>query len=320
MAIGLVSYVFHNIDFSQFWHQVKHVRFGFVLIAISFFLTIPILSTLRWKLVLGVHGVKPSFYKLCKLFFIGLFFNNSMPGLTGGDVIKAYYVTRETSDRKAEAVTSVFIDRVVGIIGLMIVGLIALFFNLQNPDLRRIAAFIIIIFFSLVFFVTILLNKSMFAGMPLMNRLMNRIPFKETVTRVYEAFYRYKHDPQIVVWGVAISLGIHGINCVMVSILGLSVALDGVSLKHYFLFIPVISVISALPISLSGLGVGEQLYVYCFGLVGAEPEGALAIAIMVRLAVLVCSLPGLFYYVTISEKPLSRRRMEEEVEPLVLRT
>jgi uncharacterized protein (TIRG00374 family) len=317
VAIGLMAYVSHSINFSQLWDQIKNVRFGFVFLGISLFLTIPLLSTLRWKLVLGVHGVKPSFYKLCKLFFIGLFFNNTMPGLTGGDVIKAYYVTRETDDRKTEAVTSVFVDRVVGLTGLLVVGIIALLFNLQNPDLRQIATLIIIMFLSMIFFVLIFFNKEMFVGMPFIFRLLDSVPFKETMIRIYDACHKYKHDVHIIIYGLGLSLIIHGINIIMVMMLGFSLSLDSVGLTHYFLFIPVIAVISALPISISGLGVGEQLYVYCFGLVGAEAESALAIAIMVRLIVLVCSLPGLFYYVTIGERGMSKARMEEEVRPLV---
>jgi uncharacterized membrane protein YbhN (UPF0104 family) len=226
-------------------------------------------------------------------------------------------VTRETDDRKTEAVTSVFVDRVVGLTGLLVVGIIALLFNLQNPDLRQIATLIIIMFLSMIFFVLIFFNKEMFVGMPFIFRLLDSVPFKETMIRIYDACHKYKHDVHIIIYGLGLSLIIHGINIIMVMMLGFSLSLDSVGLTHYFLFIPVIAVISALPISISGLGVGEQLYVYCFGLVGAEAESALAIAIMVRLIVLVCSLPGLFYYVTIGERGMSKARMEEEVRPLV---
>lgn len=317
VAIGLVAYVLHNINISQLWHQIKNVRLGFVFLGISLFLTIPLLSTLRWKLVLGVHGVKPSFYKLYKLFFIGLFFNNTMPGLTGGDVIKAYYVTRETSDRKTEAVTSVFVDRVIGLAGLLLVGIIALLFNLQNPDLRQIAILIIMMFLSMIFFLLIFLNKEMFAGMPFISRLLDSVPFKETMIRIYDACHKYKHDVRIIIYGFGLSLIIHLVNIIMVAMLGSALSLDSVGLIHYFLFIPVIAVGAALPISIAGLGVGEQLYVYCFGLVGADAESAVAIAIIARLIVLVCSLPGLFFYITIGERGMSKSRMEEEVRPLV---
>jgi uncharacterized protein (TIRG00374 family) len=319
VAVGLLAYLSTNIDLLQFWDQVRNARFHFVLFSFALFFIIAVLSVLRWKLLLGVYDVKPSFYALGKLFFIGLFFNNAMPGLTGGDIIKAYYVTKETTHSKPETIISLLMDRIVGMVALLTMGTISLLFNLQNQALQKITLVIIAILMSIIIFIPIFFQKNMLTRIPVVTKLLGILPFSEMLVRIYNAFYEYKSHSGILVSGLILSLFIQGINIVMIFFLGLSISLHSVRLIHYFLFIPIITVITAIPISIAGLGVSEQLFIYFFGLIGANKESALAIAIMGRLIVLMWSLLGLFYYITAKGTKTSGEIMEKEIKALANR-
>ncbi len=314
IAVGLMFYLFSNIDCTQFINQVKNADLTLFMIGLSLYSIISVLAILRWKLLLEVHHIKPPFTKLTKLFFVGLFFNNAMPGLTGGDIIKGYYIAKETDHHKPEAVTTVFIDRIIGIIGLLTIGLIALTFNLNNPELKKVSTLIICIFIALLIFTPIFLSKRLMKKIPFLHKLLDMMPFKETMVRVYHTFYKYKSHRRTVLSGLILSMLLQGISIIIVSIMGKAISLENVHLSHYFLFIPIISTISALPISISGLGVNENLYVYCFGLVGASEEGAVAIALMSRLVLIIWSLPGWFFYMTMSGKKTSDETMAEEIK------
>ena len=86
-----------------------------------FFLT-PLLTVVRWRMLLRASRIDPGFGEACRLTWVGLFFNLVVPGLTGGDVVKAILVARSTERREA-AVVSVFVDRVIGIlVGVVLIA------------------------------------------------------------------------------------------------------------------------------------------------------------------------------------------------------
>jgi uncharacterized membrane protein YbhN (UPF0104 family) len=84
---------------------------------------VPVVALQIWRLIimLQVQGVPLSYWTSTKLTFAGNFFNFALPGTTGGDLIKAYYLTLYTP-LKTEAVTTVFLDRAIGLLGLVILA------------------------------------------------------------------------------------------------------------------------------------------------------------------------------------------------------
>ena len=315
IAIVLLTYLLLKIDIKQFWQQLHSANFALITIGVLLYAITAYLAIFRWKLLLAVHSVKLTFIEMLKLFFIGLFFNNAMPGLTGGDIVKGYYAAKHTVHNKPEAAATVFIDRVIGIFALFTIGLIALMFNLQNPEFRKIAFFLFIIFGVCVVFLPIFFSRSLLKKVPFLMKILNLFPFRDMLVRIYDAFYKYKSHPSSVFFSFIVSILLQGVFIFIVSLFGMALSLN-IHFLHYFLFIPIISIISALPISISGLGVSEQLYVYCFGLVGAVSEGALALALMARLILVLWSLPGWYFYMTMGELKVSEEAMEEEIKTI----
>ena len=111
----------------------------------------------------------------------------------------------------------------------------------------------------------------------------------------------------VVVNTILLSMLLQSIYIVMVFFMGKAIGMN-VKLYHYFLFIPIISTVAAVPISISGLGVNENLFVYCFGLVGAQEEKSLVIAFMARIILLIWSLPGWYYYMTVGDSKVSEEQ------------
>ena len=79
----------------------------------------------RWWFLLRANGLNVRFLEAQKYGWIGLFFNNALPGATGGDVIKAVYIARRCSGDKVRAIVSIFVDRMIGVVSLLFVGCIA---------------------------------------------------------------------------------------------------------------------------------------------------------------------------------------------------
>lgn len=81
----------------------------------------------------------------------------------------------------------------------------------------------------------------------------------------------------------------------------------GLSMKIAFIsvlsFIPVVSIISLIPVTISGIGLREGAFVVLFGLVGVSPEKAMTLSIAWFLSIVIGSLPGFVGYLVYRKSP-----------------
>src|SRR5258706_10280883 len=82
------------------------------------------IGIVRWQMILRVQGLELPLARVTSIFFVGQFFNAFMLGSTGGDVVKAWYVAHDTHHKKAEAVATVVVDRLIGLLGLFVLTLV----------------------------------------------------------------------------------------------------------------------------------------------------------------------------------------------------
>ena len=97
-----------------------------------------IVSYIRWYRLVRV--VKPSFRlnSAILLGFIGSLFNLVIPGAVGGDLIKAAYLVK-MDVKRTQAIASMVIDRIIGLLGLFILGGIAgafMWSSVSNPNVK----------------------------------------------------------------------------------------------------------------------------------------------------------------------------------------
>src|SRR5437016_13761248 len=104
------------------------------------YFVVEVAAALRWQILLKVQGIRLSFPRLSGLFLIGMFYNQFLPGGTGGAIMKSYLLLKET-DKKAGALLAVVFDRLIGLVGLVIITatLVTLRFHWlsQTAETRR---------------------------------------------------------------------------------------------------------------------------------------------------------------------------------------
>ncbi len=114
----------------ELWKNLCLIHpFIFLLSLLAMAATI-ILGVLRWRMVLRVHGLELSFGRACEISFVAHFFNSFLLGSTGGDLMKAYYAARETHHKKTEAVSTVFVDRLIGLWAMLLFAALMMLPNL----------------------------------------------------------------------------------------------------------------------------------------------------------------------------------------------
>src|SRR5947209_9430677 len=98
---------------------IGHARVQWLLAGIVAYLIVEAAAAFRWQMLLKVQGIRLTVPRLSGLFLIGMFYNQFLPGGTGGDIIKSYLLLKETPDHKAGALLAVVFDRFIGLVALV---------------------------------------------------------------------------------------------------------------------------------------------------------------------------------------------------------
>src|SRR5207249_12211748 len=110
---------------------------------------VEIAAAFRSRVLLKVQKIHLTLPRLTGLFVIGMFYNQFLPGGTGGDIIKSYYLLQETADKKAGALLAVVFDRFLWLVALvaitgMLIGLRYDFLS-QTAETRNLLWFLLVV-------------------------------------------------------------------------------------------------------------------------------------------------------------------------------
>ncbi len=281
------------------FHQVEPVWF---LLAIACMGMVTICGTIRWYWMLRVQGLELPLKRVFSINLIGMFFNTFMLGATGGDVMKAWYVAHETHHKKAEAVATVIVDRVIGLLVLFVIALAMMlaFWSRVYDDapLRTFTLFTLAFVLGTVVLTALSFWKGFADRLPGLRQQLQRLPKYEMLRRMIEACRSYASHPMVLAKTTAITVAVHGFSMLAIVCVGKGLGITSARLVDYFLYLPIINSIAAIPISISGLGVREGMYVTMFSRVGVSEPGALAMSLLGYFANLVWNLLGVVFYIT----------------------
>jgi len=291
ISSGLLYLVLSKTGTEKVLSIIKTVNpFAFVSAILIYIFSIYV-STMRWQLLL-TEKVKKS--RLFSLYLMGSFFSTFLPGIVGGDAVKSYYLYKETN-KGSLSLASVFMDRFIGFISLMTIGLIA--YVLGFKYVRR----TIIEWLLPVMVLSFLTVSFVIFGF----RLGKKI---KMLSEFYEYFYEYRNKRNIIIKTLGLSAIIQALNIISVYIISLGIG-QNIPLHYFFIFFPIIVTIASLPISISGIGVREGAFVLLFGIIGISPEMATAMSFTWFLSVAFGGLAGLFEYLRIKH-PVERKAGE----------
>ncbi|QQE11490.1 flippase-like domain-containing protein [Planctomycetota bacterium] len=240
---GIVT-TLKDADYSKLW-------LGLILIGIMF----PI-QGIRWWILMKCRGLEVPKLKAVRLTLVGLFFNFCMPGMTGGDVVKAYYAAKG-SGRRGVAVMSVVFDRIAGLFGLIILGGVVGLFMLDNELARQITIGIWILIVSITIMGIAYFSQRIRQLLGI-KWLMDRMGEENIFARLDHATVAYRHHKGAVASAIAISLPVHLCQVTAVAVAGYALGMQ-IEWGLMYMVLPVIFLAGSLPISYQGLGVMEGL-------------------------------------------------------------
>ncbi|MDO8525179.1 MAG: lysylphosphatidylglycerol synthase transmembrane domain-containing protein [Candidatus Omnitrophota bacterium] len=290
LLVVILLYIMRG-KYAQILDAIKNADIRLVTSGLAVFILATIIASYRFKLIVATQKkTRLTFPEALSLTFIGYFFNNFLPTSIGGDVAKAYYLSRKKSE-KLGSFTSVFVDRAIGLFTMIFMAAIALsFFRSEIID-RNVKIGVYSIALCALAIVILITNRNLakrFAGAISLIK-----PIGEKAKQAYDAIHTYKNHTALIVKALFISVVSQLLFFASIGILVFSIGAR-IAPMEVFLRLPIISAISLLP-SINGLGVREGSTVMLFGpLIGKT--NAFAISILWLLILFIVSIIGGLIY------------------------
>lgn len=293
----------------QRWNNLTAVfhrmNLGVFAAALGVFIVCQLMIAFRWWLLLRTQSIFIDLWPAARLHFLGLFYNNFMPGAVGGDLLRAWYVTKHT-DKKFHAVLSVFVDRVVGLLGSLIIAVFFYLFFMRRQSAKAVLdiksglplSFVkskqIILWVAIVLvavFCSLLLYKR--SRLLLKNAwLFIQIRCKKLLEKFKDAVVLYCRKPRAILSVFGLTFFLQLLTITGFWFLGRNLGIE-VGIIYYYVFFPFSWALGAIPVSIGGAVVVEGILAYLFiQLAGVGAEAALALVLCQRIVWMIASLPG----------------------------
>lgn len=227
----------------------------------------PIVGTVRWGLLLRAQGIALGWVRVAQIYMIGTFFNLFLVGSTGGDAVKMFYALREPAarGRRAGAILSVVMDRMLGLLALILIGIV--FVSLRYSWLTStpkaaalLASFSAILGLASAGFATAMIVVIF----NLADKLPESLPGRSKVLELSTACRLCGREWRATTAGFLVSIVGHSSFFFTYYFAALAVHAD-VKLWDISAIMPIVNTIVSLPISVSGVGVRENLFVDLLG-------------------------------------------------------
>jgi uncharacterized membrane protein YbhN (UPF0104 family) len=254
------------------------------------------LMAVRWWLLMRSQSVFVGLWPAVRLIFLGLFYNNFLPGAVGGDLVRAWYVTRHT-EKRFEAALSVVMDRVIGLVGTVIMAVFCdlVFLRGELGVIRRLGGAFGRYKWAGMWFI---IGAAAICGLALLTRPGRRVwAFAydhgvRLMKKLVTATILYCRSPLTVASAFLLTFLLQGIAVAGFWLLGRDMGIAA-GAKYYFVFFPLTWVVGAVPVSIGGAGVVEGGLLWLFtALAHVQSEKAFAIALLQRIVWMLTSLPG----------------------------
>jgi glycosyltransferase 2 family protein len=258
---------------------------------------------IRWWILLRTQAIFIPLGAAARLHFLGLFYSNFMPSSVGGDLLRAWYVTKHTQKR-FEAALSVVVDRIVGLLGSVVIAVVFYFLlpnakdielSMKGDSLGSISQYEIFFLWAAlgiaaVFLLMLavsrtrkILKKWWRAGCEQGRRLLKKL---------MQATILYCKSPVEVFVVLVLTIALQILTITGYWLVGRQIGVD-VSLSYYYIFFTISWSIGMLPVSIGGAVLVEGSLAAMFvKFASVQAEAALALALCQRIIWMTASLPG----------------------------
>lgn len=294
VTLGIVAYILVDVDRHDLVHALARVRVAPLLLAFALYLVGQWLSGYKWFLLGRSVGLDQPLGEYMRFYFTGMFFNLFGPSTLGGDVVRALYLGG--GRRPGLALNSVLFDRVSGLALLMLLGAVGLV--IWGPDYPSLPGWLTA--------PLILGGVALALGWWMAPRLARLLPEGSRVRRQAEDLAPFWRDSGLLARVSVVSIVFHltqvGVQFILARALGVALPFSYCLILH-----PVISVMTALPVSIAGFGPREGGYLWFLTRIDVDDSIAVTMSLLwFGLTVLAGLVGGALFLASGAELPRLR--------------
>lgn len=245
------------------------------------------LSANRWKSFLNMIATRESFLYLYKTILISVFCGVALPSAQGADIFRIYYIEKRHPEARGKVGSTVFVERILGLICLAFIAAIAWLFVNVNVSFWPIVILVAIV----VFVVWVIMSnwwylhiQQWLQSMRILPRVMNYF------SKLYEGLHTFPFNKSLV-WSIVLIFMLQLSNILVVYFLFEACGCH-IDFIYHLCYQPLISVITMIPITFGGIGLREGGFAYFYTQLGISGDVIIAVSLMYY--VVITLIPAMF--------------------------
>lgn len=278
VSVGLLAAIVWRADLADVWLALRETNFLLIVTAAALNPVGGTLMALRWRGLLRSQGVDAPLHRLIQSCIIASFFRQFLPSTIGGDAIRAYDSWKMGAS-KTVAVSTLAVDRIFGVVILLLFAIIAIVFSPRIlPEIPLLATWIALGAGGLLGLLMLIFFPSTRFFRPLA-RVIEHLPrpIGNIINKLAGSLAGLQGQPRLMLRSLALSFFLQ-VNVVFFYVLiGTALGLS-VPVLAYFIIVPLATIVMMLPVSINAIGLREAVFVVLLGASGVSMAEALAFA------------------------------------------
>jgi uncharacterized protein (TIRG00374 family) len=286
VTVGVLALLASRIDLRQTGAALARLDLrlaGIVLLLVAADRTVLIW---RWIILLRARGVGITGGEAARIYLVSAFVGGY--SALAGDAARAYSLSRRTA-QGSEAVASVAVDRLLGLLSILVIALIGIAVAGAQMSGNAVAALAAVAAVLVVGAAAVLyVDRWVRVTLP---SAWHDTAIGARVLRLADAFGAYRDHRPAVAAVFLLSIGVQILRVLQAYLLGVAIGIQ-VPFSYYLLFMPVGLIALIMPISLAGFGAPQGLIVWLLQPRGVPEADALALSTLIVLSGIISNLPG----------------------------
>jgi len=297
---AILAYLLTGVDLGASVRAMLHVRPAWFLLTLLLVAVDRVVMAYRWLLLLRAAEVDIPARSALRIFLTSSFVGSFLPAGIGADAARAFAIASRTS-RGSQAVASVGVDRVLGLVATVLLGVAGVAEWAQHvPAGLRVYLYVAAAAAGAASVAVFWVDRLTAVLVP---ERLRQSKLGWRVWRLGEAVGAYRAHPGVLGRVLALSLAVQFVRILQAYGLGRGLGI-GVGFDYYLVFMPVAMLILLLPVSISGLGLPQAAVVWLLRPVGVPVEQAFALSTLFVVIGVLGNLPGALLYL-VRKKPVT---------------
>lgn len=290
----ILTLLFLKINFGQVLAAIKSCNLYLFSSAFLLFACLYYFGLWRWQMLLTALKLRPPLKKIISAFSGGLFFNLFLPSTIGGDVARIYSLISHTGEGGKVAAT-VIVDRLSGFLALTFISVLSILIGGHLVDSKSVVIIVGLIALIFIVITLFMFSKRSSKSLALIFKFFRLTRIENIWIKISTALSLFRGDKILLFKNFLISLIIQGLNVVVIYLIALSLGVK-TGMIYFFIIVPIIAVISTLPITIGGLGLRDASSILFYSKIGIPSNIAFSISLFSFFFVTFAGIAGGIIY------------------------